>query len=103
MILIHQLFQSPKDIGHSKSNVKASMVIQLILLTVFNFLCWFPMNGIYITAMFLSSYPTKMIIWGTLFVMPLNSFFNPLLFLIFSLKQNIAERSSVDKMGGLRK
>ena len=103
MILIHQLFQSPKDIGHSKSNVKTSMVIQLILLTVFNFLCWFPMNGIYITAMFLSSYPTKMIIWGTSFVMPLNSFFNPLLFLIFSLKQNIAERSSVDKMGGLRK
>ena len=103
MLLIYQLFQSPKDIGHSKSNLKASMVIQLILLTVFNFICWFPMNGIYISAMFLSSYPTKMIIWSVLFVMPLNSFFNPLLFLIFSLKQNIAKKSSDDKMDGLRK
>ena len=103
MLLIHQLFQSPKDIGHSKSNLKASMVIQLILLTVFNFICWFPMNGIYISAMFLPSYPTKMIIWSVLFVMPLNSFFNPLLFLIFSLKQNTVKKRSVDKIDGLQK
>ena len=55
MVFIHQLFQSPQGIGLSKSNLKASMVIQLTLLTVFNFLCWFPMNGIYIAAIFLSS------------------------------------------------
>ena len=97
MVLIYQMLQSPKDIGHSKTNLNTSMVVQLVLLTICNFLCWFPMNGIYISAMFLSTYPTEMIIWGSLIALPLNSLFNPLLFFIIGIEAKFLQKGISDK------
>ena len=79
-----------------KSNQgKESLVIQLIFITVSNFMCWFPVNGIYIATMFLSSYSLDLIIWSTVLGMPINALVIPFLFIILSLKNFTKSRKKV--------
>ena len=60
IILIYELKQYQKQIIKSKSD--AALVVQLIIITESNFICWFPANGIYVAAMFLSIYPIDLIV-----------------------------------------
>ena len=81
-----------------KSNQgKESLVIQLIFITVSNFMCWFPVNGIYIATMFLSSYSLDLIIWSTILGMPINALVIPFLFIILSLKNFTKSRKKGKK------
>ena len=64
------------------------MLFQLILTSISNMLCWFPVNAIYISAMFLSVYPSNLVIWTTVIIMPLNSMINPCIFILMKLKSS---------------
>ena len=71
------------------------LIIQLIFITISNFLCWFPVNGIHIAAMFLSSYSPDLIIWAAVLGMPINALVIPFLFIILSLKKFTKSRKRV--------
>ena len=81
--------KSDINIRKSKSDANSSditLIIQLFVVTLSNFICWFPTNIIYILAMFLSSYSFDLVVWTTVIVMPFNSFVIPGMLIIASLK-----------------
>ena len=58
-----------------------SLPLQLIIVTLSNVLCWFPANIIYVITMIVPAYPIDLVIWMTVFVVPLNSIINPIVFI----------------------
>ena len=78
------------------------LIVQLSIISLSNFLCWFPMNGIFMfpmngifmAAVFLSSYSLDLIMWTTVIVMPLNCVIIPLVFVIASLKKYVKSKFS---------
>ena len=79
---VHKLEKSVRK----KSNSSKKMMSQLILISASNILCWFPTNTIYLSAMFLSTYPINLVIWTTAIIMPINSVINPCVFLLTNVK-----------------
>ena len=73
------------------------LIIQLVVITVSNIICWFPSNSIYITAMFSSTYPISLLIWTTVIGLPINSLINPLTFIGVLLRQQIKHRKKVKR------
>ena len=69
-----------------------SLILQLILITVSNILCWFSTNGIYIMTIILTKYPTQLVIWSTVILMPINSIVNPTIFCLMSLKNYLKSK-----------
>ena len=63
---------------HSKVN--KSLVLQLIIVSLSNILCWLPSCSIFVSSQFMSRYPIKMLIWTTVTMMPINSIINPIVF-----------------------
>ena len=94
LLLVKKLKESRKRIRKSKleSDSEIPLIIQLIAITTSNILCWFPTNAIYVTAMFLSTYPIDLIIWTTVAILPLNSIINPSVFIITSCRKYIKSR-----------
>ena len=72
-----------KNIQFSES----ALVIQLIILTLSNFLCWIPCNIIFISTMFLPKYPMSLVTWTVVDVLPLRSSITPLVFIVMSVKK----------------
>ena len=100
IIIMHTLFV--RKLRYSGEYVRTSkldkwcsnsIIFLLITITMSNILCWFPANGIYIAAMFLSAYPTDLIIWTTVVVLPINSLINPLFFIITASRKYIKSRN----------
>ena len=95
IVLVRHFKKSKTNIRNSKSDDDsdaAALITQLIIITASNILCWFPANGIYIAAMFLSSYPTDLIIWSILVSLPLNSIINPSVFNITIIRKYLKSR-----------
>ncbi len=65
---------------HKHKDREFGMIIQLVVITFSNILCWFPSGIVYITSLFLNRYPTDMVIWTTVAVLPINSILNPVVF-----------------------
>ena len=70
-----------------KESSKISPLLQLIVVTFSNVLCWFPANTIYIITMVSPEYPIDLVIWMTVFVVPLNSIINPFVFISTNLRK----------------
>ena len=85
-LLFIELQRSKNTITATKSYSVLQLSIQLVLITVSNILCWFPANAIYISAMFLPSYPIDLIIWTITVVLPINSIVNPLVIIVGAMK-----------------
>ena len=88
IFLIVQVNRSERSIQISQSLNNANRVIsiQLILTSTSIILCWFPVNAIYISVMFLPAYPNNLLHWTTGAIMPLNSIMNPCIFMCMKLK-----------------
>ena len=91
-LLVKILKDSKRHERISKPSDDSSLIVHLIVITTSNIISWIPANGIYITAMFLPTYPTDLIIWTTVIGLPLNSVINPFIFIIASLRKYIKER-----------
>ncbi len=93
-ILLHEFQASEQNLKGkvSKKTSSVGLIAQLILVTSSNIVCWLPANVFFITAIFLKQYPTKLFIWMAVCVLPFNSFFNPIIFVIFCLR-SICEES----------
>ena len=87
-ILIYEKTKISK-ITFRRNNEKrfSSMIVQLVLITCSNILCWFPTNIIYVAAMLMPTYPIDIVLWTIITVLPCNSIINPLVFIISTLKK----------------
>ena len=92
ILLGKNLKESQKSVRKSGSDNDTPLVIQLIIITVSNILCWFPENGIIIATIFLSMYPVDLIIWITTICLPLNSIINLFGFVIVAIRKYIKSR-----------
>ena len=92
------IFKTKKESGEKIRKSKpvhesnASLIIRLALSSISNFLCWFPVNGVYISAMFLPTYSYDMIIWSTLLGLSFNPIMMPSIFIIISVKNILKKR-----------
>ena len=76
------------DLNQKSTHISyKSLILQLILITVSNISCWFSTNGIYTMTMILSKYPTQLVIWSTVILMPINSIVNPTIFLFYVIQK----------------
>ncbi len=98
--LVHNISQSLKQMRKVKSHEDSMvmLVLQLVTITLSNMLCWFPANGVFLAAMFLSRYPMDLLIWSTVGSMPLNSVINPLIFSVLCIKKMMKSKFGVRKM-----
>ncbi len=89
ILLVQNLLQSQKKIRQAKSHLDSNKVLftQLILTTISNMVCWFPVNSIYIVVMFLWRYPMSVIFWSTVAMMPINSIVYPAVFTVLWMKK----------------
>ena len=88
-LLLNQLRLSQNKIQKSKTENNLPLVIQLIMITVSNILCWFPTACVYITAMFSRTYPIDLVIWTTVLGLPINSILNPFIFIVTTVRKII--------------
>ncbi len=95
IMLLQQLLDSQKNVGKVKSIL--SLKVQLASIILSCTICWFPSGAVYITAMFLSQYPIKIIIWTTGADLPFNSVTNPVLFTVTSIRRYLKERPKSTK------
>ena len=88
-LLIIKVNESDKNIRSTRSSKLSniSLIIQLVIITVSNIICWFPANAIFVSAMFLSRYPTELVMLTTVIGIPFNSIINPTVFVVTSLKK----------------
>ena len=61
ILLVKKLKESQENITKLKNaDSNTTLIIQLVIISTSNIICWFPANGVYIAAMFLSAYPTDL-------------------------------------------
>ncbi len=93
VVLIISLKESQKSVQRSSGDTSnSSVIIQLVIATSSNILCWFPADGVYLAAMFLPAYPVDLIFWTTVMVLPFNSTINPVVFLLSALRRHFKSR-----------
>ena len=93
-LLVKYFHESQHNIQRSwDNNSIAVLIAQLVTMSTSNVLCWFPANTIFITTMFVSSYPPVLVTWTTVGVLPLNSLINPAVFLGTSVNKHVKSRS----------
>ena len=73
----------------SRQDSNVALIIQLVLITTSNILCWFPAGCVYISAMFLSTYPIDLVIWTTVIGLPINSIVNPSIFIVTTFRRSV--------------
>ena len=83
--LVKKVVKSKKSLKRGKHDVKFKMILHLIITTTSNIICWFPVNFLYLSAMFLPTYPFKLIILTIGVVMPVNSIINPCVLMVTNL------------------
>ena len=88
ILLVYKYLESQKSVTKSNSDsdfsAKFTLIVQLLIITASNVLSWFPVNVIYIITIFITKYPTDLVIWTTVGVLPLNSIINPAVLLLHS-------------------
>ncbi len=68
----------------SPSKMNPKTIIQLVVVTVSNLICWLPSGIIHVTTLLLPRYPTALLEWTAIAIVPINSVTNPVLFLMLS-------------------
>ena len=63
--------------------------LQLILSTASSLIGWLPSSIIFLSCLFLPTYPTALSMWTTIILVPTTSLANPLIFLIFDVKSKL--------------
>ena len=84
IVLVKTVKEFKEALGSFNNLNKAntSLIVQLIVTSLSNILCWFPANIVYLSVMFLPTYPMHLVTWATIIFLPLNSIINPIIFLL---------------------
>ena len=92
ILLVNKVYESQKATRKSKSDDNTSLVVQLLVITLSNILCWLPVNTLYISAMFLSTYPVNLVSWSTVIGIPVNSIINPSVLTVICIKKHVKSK-----------
>ena len=87
ILLIIEVRKFQKEIKKCGKESNVALITQLLLVTLSNILCWFPAGCVYISAIFLSTYPIDLVIWTTVIGVPVNSFINPFIFIVTTVRK----------------
>ena len=74
-----------KNMSHEIS--RFHLMVQLVILTSSNIICWIPANIVNLSSLYMETYSTDLLIWTTIIVTPVNSLINPLLFIITTIRK----------------
>ena len=75
-----------KTVAFAHTKVNSYLVFQLIMVTGSNMIGWFPSSIIFIYSLIMPKYPTNLVMWATVFIIPVNSIINPIIFLMADLR-----------------
>ncbi len=94
VLLVFELKKSQKEISKAKSDGTSNTVLvaQLVGVTASNFICWFPANAVFLSAMLLSQYPTDIITWTVVGILPLNSVVYPCVFCLTAVRKIVKHK-----------
>ncbi len=87
---VNESKKSVKDAA-SKEHSNTPLIVQVVVVTLSNILCWSPCSAVYISVMFLKQYPIELIVWTNVAVVPINSIINPLIFVVVSFRKIFGE------------
>ena len=89
ILLFCQLRKSGTLVDQAKHNETAnkSLVVQLIVLTSSNIVCWLPSSVVYLYSVFSSEYSMSLLIWTTITITPINSVINPAVLIVGTLRK----------------
>ena len=93
-ILLKQLKISHADLGILSNKTIKNLILQVMVVTSSNLLCWLPSDIIYISSLFQSKYSTDLVIWTTIAVTPINSIINPVVFIVTTIKLSTFRKSN---------
>ncbi len=77
-----------------------SLVVQLLVASFSVVLCWIPANIIYVISTFSSLYPIKLIVWVSIAVVPLNSIVQPVVFMLYHIRQERRAKNAKEAIKG---
>ena len=80
-------------ISSAKSRADKQVLIQSVLITITNALCWLPSSAICIASLAMETHPTGLLIWNVILINPLNSVVNPITFCLVPLAKRYMKRS----------
>ncbi len=89
--IIQAVIESKKNL-RIRSTAKRSetpIIVQLVIITFSNIMCWLPSSGIFLTSLLISQYPIVMVTMTTIVVMPINSLVNPIVFVVSTLRKSM--------------
>ena len=86
MISLQKSAESLKDAVNKRTS-HATLITQIVLVSLSNILCWIPSFTSNIVAAALKNYSSQIILWTTVLVFPLNSVVNPVIFCVVSLRK----------------
>ena len=91
IILIVSLNKSQQRLKEATSKKQSNflLIIQIVVVTSSNIICWIPSGIIYLLSMFLEQYPIEMLIWLTVAVTPINSIANPTVFIATNIRKMV--------------
>ena len=85
LMLVKKKFKS----AISKKKSHLALIIQILVVTGSNIICWIPSGVIYLVSIFRDRYPIEMIVWTTISGTTINSVINPLVFIITNMRKKI--------------
>ena len=76
-----------------KKNIEAEqqVLIQVLLVTATNAICWIPSSILYLTSIVIETYPTSLIMWNVILINPVNSVINPIIFCITPMVREVGK------------
>ncbi len=76
-----------------RSTQQTSVTIQAVVILLSCALCWLPSAAIFITSVIMTTYPIQMMLWNVMFVLPLASFMNPIIYGLFPSIKHCLEKN----------
>lgn len=96
-LLFKELKATRQTVGKHMDKKDRRMKTQIIILTSINVCCWLPSSVIFFLSLVLAQYPTDMLYWTTMAVMPLNSLLNPAVMTYTEIQKKRRQRHKAPK------
>ena len=87
--LVLSLQKSQENLKNATSATHSyvTTIVQFVVITGSNIICWIPSCAIFLFSTFSTNYPMDMLIWTTIAVNPVNSLINPAVFIVTSMRK----------------
>ena len=89
--LITELQKSSKKVQKSMKTSNIPIMVQLFSMVSSNIICWIPTSIIYITALFVHTYPIQTLHWTIVYGTTINSIVNPVICVVTNTRAKLAQ------------